>query len=173
MSNALPKINTKFPNQLNIVEDGNYPHQTIIEEDSNLDYLGILASTVCLIHCLVLPFILPYLSLYFETSEESSHNFFHLVIFPILLVMAISAILKGHKLHNKKLPLTLATLGILLLGSTITFELEKYFEHQTITFINILGSLSLISAHITNISLSFKHKGMKTCNHKNCGYHHT
>ena len=47
----------------------------------NLDLIGIIASGICLIHCLALPLIIPYLSLFPLDKDHQEPEFFHFFIF--------------------------------------------------------------------------------------------
>ena len=134
------------------------------EVSENLDYLGILASGLCLIHCLLLPIILPYLSL---THSDEGTSTFHYILFPILLLMAGLALSNGLKKHHKSLPSIIGGMGILLLSSTILPTSLIEFSEQVSHMLNISGSSLLILAHILNLTFSMK-SSANVCKKKSC-----
>jgi len=146
------------------------------EEDlpkTNLDSLGIIASFICIIHCVGLPLLIPYLSFLAESSHSEETEIFHYIIFPALLIMAGKSIGKGYRVHKNKFPLYLASLGIFLLGSALILGLELDHESTLPIAINIMGSICLITAHSFNLSYSFKQRISKnkvdsSCAHLNC-----
>lgn len=114
------------------------------------DKLGIFGSTLCLIHCLVLPFILPLLSAQAYSPHLSGlESFFHGIIFPVLLLIAVLAFSRGYKQHHSKLILTLGISGVSLLFSGLIAE---YFIHTgRAEIITASGSALLVVAHLLNI----------------------
>ncbi len=108
------------------------------------DLLGILFSSLCLVHCILAPFIIIALGIVpsHEHSILSWHNIF--------LVLTLLAVLFSIKHANKYIKIGLIAGFILLCVGTL-FE-----SHGTVyKYVLYAGSLSLIFFHILNY---FTHK---------------
>jgi peptidoglycan biosynthesis protein MviN/MurJ (putative lipid II flippase) len=165
---TIKKDNSQFT-QAEVHEEQADPNDSLSNQvKSNLDYIGIFASIICLIHCLALPLILPSINLFTATTNKSTHDFFHFILFPILLLMATAAIIKGIKLHKNLYPLCFACFGIFILGTTLFDELV-FENYKNITlYFNTTGSMLLIVAHSLNLFFTYKVKNSKNCLHTNC-----
>lgn len=133
-----------------------------------LDYLGISASTLCLIHCFALPVMMiaaPALSL------ESAHSeSFHVWMLALVVPLALAAYIHGF-LHHKKtwiLGLGVASVALLILPILLGLEAEAHASHaghahahghhhhdegglfSLAHVMSFIGSLGLITAHIFN-----------------------
>lgn len=135
------------------------------EQSTITDKLGIFGSTLCLIHCLLLPVLLPL----FSASSYSSHvsgleSWFHDLIFPALLLVAALAFSRGYKIHHSKTILCLGVAGIIFIS------LGLFSDHESVDASNLttpIGSFLLVIAHLSNIS---KLKRLKNHVHSsNCG----
>ena len=117
-----------------------------------IDNLGITISSVCAIHCLLLPaifIIAPY-------SFLASHEFHEALIYFILPCAAIAFIL-GCRKHGDVKVAIMGTLGVMLLASSLLFHdifhAEEHSEELITVLITIAGSVMLILSHLRNRKL--------------------
>ena len=120
-----------------------------------IDNLGITISSVCAIHCVLLPaifIIAPY-------SFLASHEFHEALIYFILPCAAIAFTLGCRKHGDIKVAL-MGSLGIILLASSILlheiFHSDEHSEELTTVLITIAGSIMLILSHLRNRKLCLK-----------------
>jgi hypothetical protein len=121
----------------------------------SMDNLGIIASAVCLVHCLAFPFLialLPVLGLQFLDTHES-----HLVIGGFIWLFAMFAIVPGY-LKHKKLPILIGTIaGLALVTFGVLAGHQVLGEHGEISCL-IAGNLTLVATH-------WKNRAMCKCEH--------
>ena len=117
-----------------------------------IDNLGITISSVCAIHCVLLPaifIIAPY-------SFLASHEFHEALIYFILPCAAIAFIL-GCRKHGDIKVAIMGTLGVMLLASSLLFHdifhAEEHSEELITVLITIAGSVMLILSHLSNRKL--------------------
>ena len=120
-----------------------------------IDNLGITISSVCAIHCVLLPaifIIAPY-------SFLASHEFHEALIYFILPCAAIAFVL-GCRKHGDLKVAVMGTLGVILLASSLLFHeifhAEEHSEEPITVLITIAGSIMLILSHIRNRKLCLK-----------------
>ena len=120
-----------------------------------IDNLGITISSVCAIHCVLLPaifIIAPY-------SFLASHEFHEALIYFILPCAAIAFTLGCRKHGDTKVAL-MGTVGIVLLASSILFHeifhAEQHSEEYISVLITVAGSVMLILSHLRNRKLCLK-----------------
>ena len=120
-----------------------------------IDNLGITISSVCAIHCVLLPaifIIAPY-------SFLASHEFHEALIYFILPCAAIAFVL-GCRKHGDLKVAVMGTLGVMLLASSLLFHeifhAEEHSEELITVLITIAGSLMLILSHLRNRKLCLK-----------------
>jgi len=120
-----------------------------------IDNLGITISSVCAIHCVLLPaifIIAPY-------SFLASHEFHEALIYFILPCAAIAFVL-GCRKHGDLKVAVMGTLGVILLASSLLFHeifhAEEHSEELITVLITIAGSIMLILSHIRNRKLCMK-----------------
>ncbi|MFN3190020.1 MAG: MerC domain-containing protein [Aureliella sp.] len=85
------------------------------------DWLGVVASVACAIHCAAMPFVitfLPMLGLSFLADES-----FHKVMVGVCTVLALLAFVPGWRVHKKWLPAGIAMVGLTMIGAA-AFALE-------------------------------------------------
>ena len=85
------------------------------------DWLGIIASVACAIHCAIMPFIvsyLPALGLGFLADE-----FFHKVMVFVCFTIALYAFIPGLKRHKKLTPVLFGVFGLMFI-SVAAFGVE-------------------------------------------------
>ncbi|MFL2552748.1 MAG: MerC domain-containing protein [Gammaproteobacteria bacterium] len=117
-----------------------------------IDNLGITVSSVCAIHCVLLPaifIIAPY-------SFLASHEFHEALIYFILPCAAIAFVL-GCRKHGDVKVAIMGTLGVILLASSLLFHdifhAEEHSEELITVIITIAGSVMLILSHLRNRKL--------------------
>lgn len=120
-----------------------------------IDNLGITISSVCAIHCVLLPgifIIAPY-------SFLASHEFHEALIYFILPCAAIAFIL-GCRKHGDLKVAVMGTLGVMLLASSLLFHdifhADEHSEELITVLITVAGSLMLIVSHLRNRKLCLK-----------------
>lgn len=111
------------------------------------DRLGAVASFLCAIHCAALPFVialLPVIGLSFLADHRFEAGF---VLFAC--VLASAALYSGYRRHRRRLPLTLAVPGLLLLVLGVTFlHGNSLLVHSVLV---TCGGLLVASAHFVNL----------------------
>ena len=117
-----------------------------------IDNLGITISSVCAVHCVLLPaifIIAPY-------SFLASHEFHEALIYFILPCAAIAFVL-GCRKHGDLKVAVMGTLGVILLASSLLFHeifhAEEHSEELITVLITIAGSVMLILSHLRNRKL--------------------
>ncbi len=112
-----------------------------------IDRLGIIASTVCFIHCLVTPILFSLLAVYahFLPSEEHTHR----VLAVSVTLLGAIAILTGYRRHRKPSVLLFMGTGLLCIctGAFFGDSLPAHWMEVLVTF---AGSCCLIVAHRKN-----------------------
>lgn len=114
------------------------------------DYMGVVSSILCLIHCLGLPFVF-FLGQYFGFTYLNSFRdgIEHIIFFDIifLLTASISVFFALKHAHSKEIKILLCV-GWTFFAIGVIFESIEIFHY----FIH-LGSILLITGHIKNIKL--------------------
>ena len=120
-----------------------------------IDNLGITISSVCAIHCVLLPaifIIAPY-------SFLASHEFHEALIYFILPCAAVAFTLGCRKHGDIKVAL-MGSFGIILLASSILlhdiFHSDEHSEELMTVLITVAGSIMLILSHLRNRKLCLK-----------------
>ncbi len=120
-----------------------------------IDNLGITISSVCAIHCVLLPaifIIAPY-------SFLASHEFHEALIY-FILPCAVVAFVLGCRKHGDLKVAVMGTLGVILLASSLLFHeifhAEEHSEELITVLITIAGSLMLILSHLRNRKLCLR-----------------
>lgn len=78
------------------------------------DWIGIVASIGCAIHCAVMPFVIAYLpgSGLSIRADESFHKW----MFLVCVLIGLSAFLPGWRNHHRLLPLAIGSVGLGMIG---------------------------------------------------------
>lgn len=79
------------------------------------DWLGVVASVGCAIHCASMPFVitfLPALGLSFLADQ-----YFHQVMVGVCALLALLAFVPGWRVHRKWLPAGIAVMGLTFIGA--------------------------------------------------------
>jgi len=123
-----------------------------------LDRLGITATSLCALHCILLPILLPVLPL-IGLSFLADHVWEHVFLL-MTAALGTIALFSGFKRYHKRMyPFYLLYLGVALywIKHDFSVELEPYF---------IFGGASLIiAAHFINIKLC---NSCKQCDDEVC-----
>ena len=122
------------------------------------DFIGILFSFLCGIHCIVTPILIinfPALGEKFESPWVQS------VLLFLIAGIFYQSVYKSFKLHKSKLTLSLGISGFSILIFTYLFELfsghdaheaTAHHHDESLTIaLAIVGSVLMISSHLFNI----------------------
>jgi len=119
----------------------------------SLDTLGMAASTICLIHCMIMPLImssLPLLGLKWHCLNTDTA---HRILAFFVIAFALSAIVPGYLKHRHSniLASMIAGLSLVLIATfACGFALPEALEVPLIT----VGNLILVATHWQNRKLS-------------------
>ena len=120
-----------------------------------IDNLGITISSVCAIHCVLLPAIFIIAPYSFLASHE-----FHIALMYFILPCAAIAFILGCRKHGDVIVGLMGTLGIVLLGSAILineiYHAEQHSEELVSVLITVAGSVMLILSHLRNRKLCLR-----------------
>ncbi|WP_412971907.1 MerC domain-containing protein [Glaciecola sp. MF2-115] len=127
-------------------------------ENVVLDRIGIWVSSLCAVHCLLLPLLLPIAPL--VASSFFAEVWFERMILSFSIMIGFAALFIGfHKYHRQLYPLYSLVLGGLIYWN------KDIFGEQYEPFTIAIGAFLIIAAHITNMRLC---KSCKTCEDE-CG----
>jgi hypothetical protein len=122
------------------------------------DKLGITATSLCALHCIMLPIILPALPL-LGVSFLADHTYEHVFLIITAIIGSI-AMLSGFKRYHRKLyPFYLLALGIIIYWQKHDFSasVQPYFI--------IVGASLIVAAHFLNLKLC---KDCTACPDREC-----
>jgi len=123
-----------------------------------LDRIGITATSLCALHCILLPVLLPILPL-LGLNFLADHAWEHVFLL-FTAVLGGVALYSGYKrYHRKTYPFILLILGVSIywIKHDYSETLEPYFIFS--------GAALIISAHFINLKLC---NNYKKCNDNNC-----
>jgi len=123
-----------------------------------LDRIGITATSLCALHCILLPILLPALPL-LGFSFLADHAWEHVFLIFTAILGSI-AMFSGFKHYHRKL----YPFYLLILGVVIYWQKHDFSESLQPIFI-IVGSLFIVAAHIINIKLC---NSCKECSEQQC-----
>ena len=113
-----------------------------------LDHIGFTASTLCAIHCALMPFVitlLPLLGLEFLSSI-----WVEIGIIALSIIIGISSLIPSYiKHHRKLLPLLLLIVGFILI-----FGAHFFGFHELEPILVPVGGLTIAGAHLLNWKLN-------------------
>ena len=117
-----------------------------------VDNLGITISSICAVHCVLLPIIFLIAPYSFLASHE-----FHEALIYFILPCALIAFVLGCRRHKDIKVAAMGTFGIILLGSALLmhdiFHSDQHSEEFTTVLITVLGSILLVLSHLRNRKL--------------------
>ena len=129
---------------------------------------GIFLSSLCLVHCILIPVILLFFP-FVGMALVDEGSFFHRLMFFTTLLAAVTAFYFGYRIHNDFKPLTWMSVGLLLFGVGVFFFSDTHVHtkvefHWELVF-SLLGSAALIRGHLLNHSKRHKaeHKDCSSC----------
>lgn len=128
----------------------------IVQNNSKLDRFGVWLTSLCALHCLLLPVLIPLAPL--VASSFVAEVWFERVILSGSILVGFAALFIGfHKYHRQLYPIYSLVLGGLIYWNKDIFG-EQY-EPITIA----IGALLIIIAHLANLRLCKKCKTCETC----------
>ena len=134
---------------LNLEEVKVKPVQDTVEPRTKnviLDRIGIWGSSLCALHCLLLPLLLPIAPL--VASSIFAEVWFEKLILTFSILVGFAAMFVGfHKYHRQMYPLYSLVLGALIYWN------KDIFGHQYEPFTIAIGAFLIISAHLTIMRL--------------------
>lgn len=107
------------------------------------DRLGICLSALCILHCLAVPVVIALIP---ALQTFVDHDFFHVILVPVLPVLAVMAFIPGFKKHRDNRVFYWSIPGIILIALTVYF----HESHVVQALFSLPGSLCLIRAHWIN-----------------------
>ena len=118
-----------------------------------MDKIGIWTSSLCAVHCLILPALLPVIP--FLGASIFAEHWFEKTILSLSMIIGFWALLTGfYRYHRQLYPLY-----SLLLGGLIYWNKDMFghdFEPYTVT----AGAVLIVASHLLNIRLC---KSCQTC----------
>ncbi|MFT6268551.1 MAG: hypothetical protein ACJAVV_001365 [Alphaproteobacteria bacterium] len=125
----------------------------IVKNNSKLDRVGVWLTSLCALHCLLLPILIPLAPLI--ASSFVADAWFERVILSGSILVGFAALFIGfHKYHRQLYPIYSLVLGALIYWNKHMFG--EAYEPITIG----VGAFLIIIAHIANLRLC---KKCKTC----------
>lgn len=113
---------------------------------SIFDKVGITVTSLCAIHCIMLPVLLPVLPL-LGLSAMHNHAFENIVLLTTMVLGFITLFIGFHRYHRKLYPFY-----SLFLGGFIYWQKDAWgTEHEHI--ILIIGASLVVLAHLMNMRL--------------------
>src|ERR1700756_919021 len=118
--------------------------------------LGIWASTLCIVHCIVTPVVLSLsvVSAHFLPSEERTHRTLALLI----AMLGVFALIKGYRRHRRLRVVLFMGVGLASIFAGAYWG-DRLPSHVTEVVITFVGSCFMIAAHRLNHTF---------CNDCNC-----
>ena len=116
-----------------------------------LDRLGVGASVLCLVHCLLTPFLLTGVAAFGTVGGHEAEVGFHLVVFALALPLAVLSAWPGYREHRDRGVLAFLGGGIGLL--VLSFVLHDRLGVVAHTALTAAGSVALIAGHLRNYRL--------------------
>ena len=123
-----------------------------------LDRIGITATSLCALHCILLPVILPALPL-LGVGFLADHVWEHVFLI-LTAILGSIAMLSGFKRYHRKL----YPFYLLILGVVIYWQKHDFSETVQPLFI-MIGATLIVAAHIINIKLC---NSCKQCSEHEC-----
>ncbi|WP_322965719.1 MerC domain-containing protein [Sphingomonas fuzhouensis] len=117
----------------------------------HMDALAISASTLCLIHCLLLPVLIAFLPAIAEWADLGET--FHIVMLVIAVPLSGLTLIGGWRRHRAGLPVLVGAVGLILLIVGLAFE-----GQMAGTALTVAGGLTLAVAHIANLRATNLHR---------------
>ncbi len=91
----------------------NYPSATSTSTMDRADRCGLFVSSLCVLHCLVLPAVITSIPVLISTTSPTT-SLLHITSCSLSSVLAIGAVSAGYRLHRSRSVVSLATAGVAL-----------------------------------------------------------
>lgn len=128
----------------------------LVKNSSKLDRLGIWITSLCALHCLLLPIFISFAPLIASTFVAEA--WFERTILSFSILIGFAALFIGFsKYHRQLYPIYSLTLGALIYWN------KDIFGHDFEPFILGIGALFIIVAHFANLRLCRQCKKCKSC----------
>lgn len=113
---------------------------------SLFDKVGITITSLCAIHCIMLPVLLPVLPL-LGLSFMHNHAFENIVLLTTMVLGFITLFIGFHRYHRKLYPFYSLFLGGFIYWQKAAWGAE--YEHTIL----IIGAILVVLAHVMNMRL--------------------
>src|SRR5882757_1016257 len=112
-----------------------------------IDILGVGASALCIVHCLLTPVLLSFspLLVHIVPSEESTHRSIAVVV----ALLGTVALIRGYRTHRRKRIPTLMAFGLACIAFA-AYRGDHLPTHGAEVLITTIGSAFMICAHRLN-----------------------
>lgn len=110
------------------------------------DYAGMMASALCLVHCLATPLLV---ALFPMLGLAHEHDTFHNTLLAAISLPVLLSLLPGYLRHRDRAVLVLGMLGLSSFLSSI-FILSPVYGEQAETVGAVFSGVLLLCAHIRN-----------------------
>ena len=148
---SLPEPVSKIGLSKSAAQEGHAQMHARAAAIGSFDNLGMAASTICLIHCLLMPFLITMLPIVGWQCLESKHA--HHILAAFVFAFAVFAIVPGYLKHRRTSILLSTVFGLsLVLAATFVCGciLAESLELPMIT----AGNLILVATHWQNRRLT-------------------
>ena len=115
--------------------------------DGGWDRWGMLASTLCLLHCAATPVIALALP-----AAAANEGLTHGVLGFAVVLFALLAFVPGVRMHGKRRVLALGGAGIGLIWTAVLLP-ESLVTDAVRDGMTVVGGLVMVAAHVVNVSL--------------------
>lgn len=124
-----------------------------------LDRIGITATSLCALHCILLPVLLPALP-FLGLSFLADHAWEHFFLI-ITAILGTFALFSGFRKYHKRLyPFYLLFLGVGI------YWIKHDFSENLQPYFIIFGASLIVAAHVINLKLC---NNCKQCADEKCG----
>lgn len=122
------------------------------------DTIAAACSGACLLHCVATTFVVG-LATAGVIGQWLASEWVHIILLIPVAVLAVMSLPSAYKLHQRRLPLLLGGVGIVLLIAALLGP------HAMETIITALGAVMLIAAHLLNRHLCLKRRHLEVQHH--------
>jgi len=123
-----------------------------------LDRIGITATSLCALHCILLPVLLPALPL-LGLSFLADHAWEHVFLLITALLGTVALFSGFKKYHRKIYPFYLLFLGIFI------YWIKHDFSEEIQPYFIVIGASLIVAAHLINLKLC---NSCKQCTDEGC-----
>lgn len=129
---------------------------SVKEKNTIMDRVGIWTSSLCALHCLLLPILIPLLP--YVSASFFAQDWFEKTILSLSMMIGFWALLSGfYRYHRQLYPIY-----SLLLGGLIYWNKDMFGESYE-PFTIAVGALLIVGAHIINIRLCQSCRTCQSC----------